>query len=60
MSVFVEEYRALVQGLENSRELVTAISVKSASGWRVQISGSLGLSDGAPDRGFTLGASRRF
>ena len=60
VSVFVEEYRALVQGLENSRELVTAVSVKSASGWRVQISGSLGLSDGAPDRGFTLGASRRF
>ena len=60
VSVFVEEYRALVDGLENSRELVTAVSVKSASGWRVQISGSLGLSDGAPDRGFTLGASRRF
>ena len=60
VSVFVEEYRALVEGLENSRELVMAVSVKSASGWRVQISGSLGLSDGAPDRGFTLGASRRF
>ena len=60
VSVFVEEYRALVKGLENSRELVTAVSVKSASGWRLQISGSLGLSNGAPDRGFTLGASRRF
>lgn len=60
VSVFVEEYRALVEGLENSRELVTAVSVKSASGWRLQVSGSLGLSDGAPDRGFTLGASRRF
>jgi hypothetical protein len=60
VSVFVEEYRALVEGLENSRELVAAVSVKSAGGWRVQISGSLGLSDGAPDRGFTLGASRRF
>ena len=60
VSVFVEEYRAPVDGLENSRELVTAVSVKSASGWRLQVSGSLGLSDGAPDRGFTLGASRRF
>ena len=60
VSVFVEEYRALVSGLENSRELVAAVSVKSASGWRLQISGSKGLSDGAPDRGFTLGASRRF
>ena len=60
VSVFVEEYRALVEGLEHSRELVAAVSVKSANGWRVQVSGSVGLSDGAPDRGFTLGASRRF
>ena len=60
VSVFVEEYRALVEGLEHSRELVAAVSVKSANGWRVQVSGSKGLSDGAPDRGFTLGASRRF
>jgi hypothetical protein len=60
VSVFVEEYRALVSGLENSREVVAAVSVKSASGWRLQISGSKGLTDGAPDRGFTLGASRRF
>ena len=59
LSVFVEEYRALVSGLENSRELVAAVSLKSASGWRVQASASVGLSDGAPDRGFTLGASRR-
>jgi hypothetical protein len=60
VSVFVEKYRALVEGLEHSRELVAAVSVKSANGWRVQFSGSKGLSDGAPDRGFTLGASRRF
>ena len=60
VSVFVEEYRALVEGLENSRELVAAVSVKTSNGWRVQISGSKGLSDGAPDRGFTVGASRRF
>jgi hypothetical protein len=60
LSVFVEEYRALVPGVENAREALAAVSLKSASGWRVQFSGSVGLSDGAPDRGFTVGASRRF
>src|SRR5262245_37362981 len=60
VSVFFEEYRALVQGLKNSRALVTAVSVKGASGWRLQFSGDFGLSDGAPDHGFTFGASRRF
>jgi len=60
LSVFFEEYRALVQGLENSRTLIAALSVKSASGWRVQVSGDFGMSDGAPDHGFTFGASRRF
>ena len=54
LSVFFEEYRALVPGLANARDLLTAVSVKGASGWRVQVSGELGLSDGAPDRGFTL------
>ena len=60
LSVFVEEYRALVPGVENAREAMAAVSLKSASGWRVQFSGSVGLSDGAPDHGFTVGASRRF
>src|SRR5262245_40146392 len=60
VSVFFEEYRALVQGLENSRAAVAAVTVKSASGWRLQFSGDFGLSDGAPDHGFTFGASRRF
>jgi hypothetical protein len=60
LSVFLEEYSALVAGTENAREFLAAVSLKSASGWRVQISGSVGLSDGAPERGFTVGASRRF
>ena len=60
VSVFFEQYRALVQGLENSRALVAAVSLKSASGWRLQFAGDFGLSDGAPDHGFTVGASRRF
>ena len=60
VSVFFEEYRALVQGLENPRAVIAAVSVKSRGGWRMQLSGDFGLSDGAPDHGFTFGASRRF
>jgi hypothetical protein len=60
LSAFLEQYRSLVPGFADAREAVMTVSVKSASGWRVQFSGSLGLSDGAPDRGFTFGASRRF
>jgi hypothetical protein len=60
LSVFLEEYRALVPGIDNAREVLAAVSLKSTNGWRVQISGALGLSDGAPDHGLTVGASRRF
>ena len=60
LSVFLEQYRSLVPGFADAREAVTTVSVKSGSGWRMQFSGSFGLSDGAPDRGFTFGASRRF
>jgi len=60
VSVFFEEYRAIVRGLENARDVLAAVSVKGPNGWRVQISGDIGLSDGAPDHGLTFGASRRF
>ena len=60
LSVFFEEYRAIVPGLANARDVRAAVSVTGASGWRVQVSGEFGLSDGAPDHGVTFGASRRF
>ena len=60
VSVFFEEYSAIVPGFENARDILALLSLKSASGWRVQILGEFGLSDGAPDLGFTIGASRRF
>lgn len=60
LSVFFEEYRAIVPGLANARDVLAAVSVTGASGWRVQVSGEFGLSDGAPDHGVTFGASRRF
>ena len=60
LSVFFEESRAIVPGLANAREVLAAVSLRGASGWRVQVSGGFGLSDGAPDHGVTFGASRRF
>jgi hypothetical protein len=60
LSVYFEEYRAIVRGLINGRDLLAAVSVRGASGWRVQVAGQVGLSEGAPDRGLTIGASRRF
>ena len=60
LSVFFEEYRAIVPGLANARDVLAAVTIKGTNGWRLQISGEFGLSDGAPDHGVTFGASRRF
>ena len=60
VSVFFEEYSALVPGLANARDILGVISLIRPGGWRIQLVGQAGLSDGAPDHGFTLGASRRF
>lgn len=60
LSVFFEEYRSIVAGFANARDVLAALTFARPSGWRIQISGEKGLSEGAPDLGFTLGASRRF
>jgi hypothetical protein len=60
LSVFFEQYRSIVPGVPNARDILVAVSVGAARGWRMQISGDIGLSDGAADHGFTFGASRRF
>jgi hypothetical protein len=60
ISLFFEEYSAIVPGFVAARDILAALQVIGAGGWRVQLSGELGLSDGAPERGFTFGASRRF
>jgi hypothetical protein len=60
VSLFFEEYGAIVPGFENARQLLGVVSFKGANGWRLQLAGELGLSDGAPDGGVTFGASRRF
>jgi hypothetical protein len=60
LSVFFEEYRALVPDEANARDVLAAVSVKAAGGWRFQASAQFGVSEGAPDRGLTFGLSRRF
>jgi hypothetical protein len=60
LSVFFEEYRAVVPSFADARGVLLALTLRSSGGWRVQLSGELGLSDGAPDHGITFGASRRF
>jgi len=60
LSVLFEEYRAVVPGLDNARDVLGTVSVRGANGWRVQVSGEVGLSSGAPDHALMLGASRRF
>ena len=60
LSAFYAEDRAFLPGLSNAKEVLAAVSFKGTQGWRFQVSGQYGLSDGAPDHGITLGASRRF
>jgi hypothetical protein len=60
LSIFFEEYRSVVPDFEDARDILLSLGLKSAGGWRVQLSGEFGLSDGAPDHGITFGASRRF
>jgi len=59
VSVFYEWYRALVPGMDDARDVLAALTVRGR-GWQVQVAALAGLSDGAPDHGITLGASRRF
>jgi hypothetical protein len=59
VSVFFEEYRAILPGLPNARDVLAAVTLKGG-GWQAQISAQLGASDGAAERGLTVGISRRF
>jgi Putative MetA-pathway of phenol degradation len=60
LSVFFEEYRAVLPGDVNARDILVAASIRGTGGWRVQAAGTVGLSEGAPDHGLTFGLSRRF
>jgi hypothetical protein len=60
LSVFFEEYSAIVPGLVSAKDILAALTLGGTGGWRIQAAGQFGLSDGAPDHGITFGASRRF
>lgn len=60
ISVFFEEYSSIVRGLPAARDVLAALTIAARNGWRAQFGGQLGLSDGAPDHGVLLSASRRF
>jgi hypothetical protein len=60
LSVFFTESRAIVPGLANGRDILMALNIKGASGWRIQFSAEKGLTDGSPDHGVMFGAARRF
>lgn len=59
-SVYYEEYRALIAGLQNPRDLLCAVNYRATSVFRMNASVQIGLSSGAPDYGLTGGVSYRF
>ncbi len=60
VSVSYEEWRAIIAGLPNPRDVLVGANYRVASAFRVNVSTTVGLSDGAPDYGLTGGVSIRF
>lgn len=60
LSVFFEAYQGILPGSATARDILASVMLRGTTGWRVQVSGQFGLSDGAPDQGLMIGASRRF
>lgn len=60
LSVYFEEYRAILPGFVNARDFFFAVNYTASSAWRFNGGVTLGLSNGAPDYVFSLGGSYRF
>jgi len=60
LSVYYEEYRALVADRVNIRDVFFAFNYKASAAWRFNGGVLVGLSNGAPDYGVSLGTSYRF
>lgn len=60
VSMYYEEYRAVIGGLSNPRDLLFALNYKATSALRFNASILVGLSSGAPDYGLTGGINWRF
>ena len=59
-SVYFEEYRSLVSGTQNIRDVFFGMSYRASSEWRFNGGVAVGLSNGAPDQVFSVGTSYRF
>ncbi len=60
VSVYFEEYRALVPGLVNPRDFLFAANYKASPAWRFNAGVTVGVSNGAPDYVVSVGTSYRF
>lgn len=59
-SVFYEEYRAVVPGIPNPRDVYADMNYRITNAIRVNVGGFVGLSDSAADFGFSGGIRFRF
>ena len=59
-SVYFEEYRALVPGLPNARDVFFSSNYRLSAAWRVNGGVAVGVSNGAPDYVVSIGTSYRF
>jgi len=59
-SVFYEEYRAVVKGIPNARDLYGDLNYRITNAIRINVGGFVGLSDSAADFGFSGGIRFRF
>lgn len=60
VSAYFEEYRAIIADFVNARDVFFAVNYTASPAWRFNGGITLGLSNGAPDQAFTVGASYRF
>ncbi len=60
VSAYFEEYRAIIRNFVNARDIFFAVNYTASPAWRFNGGITIGLSNGAPDQAFTVGASYRF
>jgi hypothetical protein len=59
-SVYFEEYRSLVSGLQNIRDVFFGMNYRASAEWRFNGGVAVGLSNGAPDQVVSIGTNYRF
>ncbi len=59
-SVYFEEYRAIISGFVNARDVFFGMNYTASTAWRLNGGMTVGVSNGAPDYALSIGASYRF